>query len=70
MLKIFLDQVREDKSTMHPKFDLTRVQTHDLQIMTVHFMSLFTEAPALTTCPSVTSTKYTVGNMIGLEYES
>ena len=25
---------------MHPKFDLTRVLTHDLQIMTVYFMSL------------------------------
>ena len=29
-----------DRNTMHPKFDLTGVQTHDLQIMTVHFMSL------------------------------
>ena len=29
-----------DRSTTHPKFDLTGVQTHDLQIMTVHFMSL------------------------------
>ena len=25
---------------MHSKFDLTGVRTHDLQIMTVHFMSL------------------------------
>ena len=29
-----------DKSTMHPKFNPTRVRTHDLLIMTVHFMSL------------------------------
>ena len=29
-----------DRSTMHPKFDTTGVRTHDLQIMTVHFMSL------------------------------
>ena len=27
-------------STTHPRFDLTGVRTHDLQIMTVHFMSL------------------------------
>ena len=25
---------------MHPKFDMVVVQTHDLQIMTVHLMSL------------------------------
>ena len=25
---------------MHPKFDQTGVQSHDLQIMTVHFMSV------------------------------
>ena len=25
---------------MHPKFDPTGVRTHDLQIITVHFMSL------------------------------
>ena len=36
-----------------PKFDLTGVRTHDLWIMTVHFMS--PETPALTTGPSVTS---------------
>ena len=29
-----------DRSTTHPKFDPTRVRSHDLQIMTVHFMSL------------------------------
>ena len=29
-----------DRSTTHPKFDPTEVQTHDLQIMTIHFMSL------------------------------
>ena len=29
-----------DRSTMHSKFDPTGVRTHDLQIMTVHFMSL------------------------------
>ena len=27
-------------STTHPKFDPTGVQTHDLQIMTIHFMTL------------------------------
>ena len=39
---IFLVQVRLRTvlSTMHPKFDLTGVQTHDLQIITVQFMSL------------------------------
>ena len=30
----------EDRSTMHPKFNLNGIRTHDLQIMTVHFMSL------------------------------
>ena len=29
-----------DRSTTHPKFDPTGIRTHDLQIMTVHFMSL------------------------------
>ena len=29
-----------DRSIMHPQFVLTGVQTHDLQIITVHFMSL------------------------------
>ena len=29
-----------DRSTTHPKSDPTRVQTHDFQIMTVHFMPL------------------------------
>ena len=28
------------RSTMHPKFDPTGVRTHDLRIITVHFMSL------------------------------
>ena len=39
-LTMFFLQVQQNRSTTHPKFDLTRVQTHDLQIMTVHFMSL------------------------------
>ena len=44
---LFLAQVRTtwDRSTTHPKFDPTGVQTHDLQIMTVHHV---TETPALT----------------------
>ena len=29
-----------DRSTTHPNFDPTGVQTHDIQVMTVHFMSL------------------------------
>ena len=29
-----------DRSTTHSKFDPTEVRTHDLQIMTVHSMSL------------------------------
>ena len=29
-----------DRSTMHPDFDLAGVRTHDLQIITVHYMSL------------------------------
>ena len=29
-----------DRSTTHPKFEPTGVRSHDLQIMTVHFMSL------------------------------
>ena len=29
-----------DRSTTHLNFDLTVVRTHDLQIMTVHFMSM------------------------------
>ena len=33
----FLVQVRR---TTHPKFELIGIQTHDLQIMAVHFMSL------------------------------
>ena len=37
---------------MHPKFGSIRVRTHDLQIVTVHSMSLNTSA--LTTLPSVT----------------
>ena len=37
---IFLDQVWQDTSTTHPKFDPTGVRTYDLQIMTVHFMSM------------------------------
>ena len=49
---IFSSSTTWDRSTMHPKFDLTRVRTHDLQVMTVHFMSLW--RPALTIRPSVT----------------
>ena len=37
---IFGSSTTQDRSTMHPKFDPTGVQTHDLQIMTVHFTSL------------------------------
>ena len=41
MEKVFLDQVQlRSSSNPHPKFDLARVLTHDLQIMTVDFMSL------------------------------
>ena len=29
-----------DRSTKHPKFDPTGVQTHDLWIMAEHFMTL------------------------------
>ena len=29
----------QDRSTMHPEFNLNGVRTYDLQIMTVHFMS-------------------------------
>ena len=29
-----------DRSTRHPKFNPNRIRIHDLQIMTVHFMSL------------------------------
>ena len=36
---------------MHPKFDLTGVRTHDLQIMTAFHVT----ETALTTWPSVTS---------------
>ena len=37
---IFGSSMIQGRSTMHPKFDLSGVRTHDLQIMTVHFMSL------------------------------
>ena len=37
---IFDSRTTWDRSTTHPKFDLTGVRTHDLQIMIVHFMSL------------------------------
>ena len=37
---IFRSSKTWDRSAMHPKFDPTRVQTNDFQIMTVHFMSL------------------------------
>ena len=42
-----------DRSTVHPKFDPTGVQTHYPQIMTVCFM--FIETSVLTTRPSVTT---------------
>ena len=50
----FLVQVQlwPDWSTMHPKFNLTGVRTHDLQISKVHFMLI--ETFALSTRPSVT----------------
>ena len=35
---MFSSSTTWDRSTMHPKFDLTGVRTHDLQIITVHFM--------------------------------
>ena len=38
---------------MHPKFDRVGVGTHDLQIMTVHFMSLRRKL-YITTGPSAT----------------
>ena len=37
---IFLFQARLNKSTMDPKFDLTRIQIYDLWIITVHFMEV------------------------------
>ena len=37
---VFSSSTTWDRSTTHPKFNLTGVRTHDLQIMTVHFMSL------------------------------
>ena len=37
---IFGSSTTWDKSTTHPKFDQTWARTHDLQIMTAHFMSL------------------------------
>ena len=36
----FWFKLNSDRSTTHPKFNPTRIQTHDLQITTVHFMSL------------------------------
>ena len=46
---IFGSSTTWDRSTTHPKFAPARVQTHDLQIMTVHFHA--TE----TSCMSVLS---------------
>ena len=37
---LFGSSTTSDRSTMHPKFNPTRVQSHNLQIMTIHFMSL------------------------------
>ena len=39
-IDIFGSSTTKDRSTTHPKFNLTGVRTHNLQIMTVHFMSL------------------------------
>ena len=38
-LYIFGSSTTQDRSTTHPKFDPIGVRTHDLQIMTVQFMS-------------------------------
>ena len=54
MMLFFWFKYNLDRSVMHPKFDLTRIRTHGLQIMTVHFMCHVTETPVLTTWPSVT----------------
>ena len=35
---MFSSNATWDRSTTHPKFDPTGVRTHDLQIMTVHFI--------------------------------
>ena len=40
ILFMFSSSTTWDRSTTHPKFDPTGIRTHDLQIMTVHFMSL------------------------------
>ena len=48
---------KKDMSTTHFKFDPTRIQTHDLQIMTASTLHA-TETPAVNTLPSVTSTKW------------
>ena len=50
---MFLFKYNLDRSTTHPKFDPTGIQTHDLQIMTVKAFHV-TETAALTTQPSVT----------------
>ena len=47
-----------DRSTTHPKFDPTGVQTHDLQKSTLHV----TETPALTNRPSVTLSDIPMGS--------
>ena len=39
-ISIFWIKYDLGRSTTHPKFDPTGIQTHDLQIMTAHFMSL------------------------------
>ena len=38
---LFGTSMTKDRSTMHPKFDLTGVRTHDLQIMTVNLISTY-----------------------------
>ena len=37
-IDIDIDNYNFDRNTTRPKFDPTRVHTHVLQIMTIHFM--------------------------------
>ena len=53
---IVLVQVDFDRSATHPKFDPTRVQTHNIQIMESTFH--VHEVLALTTKPSGTHKKH------------
>ena len=47
---------------MHPKFDLTGVRIHDLQIIIVQFH--VTEMPALIIRPSVTTPKFDLTDIV------